>query len=33
MAALVAAANAALAYIDKQSAYDADSKTGGPLLA
>ena len=32
MAALVAAANAALAYIDKQSAYDADAKTGGPLL-
>jgi flagellar hook-associated protein 2 len=32
MAALVAAANAALAYIDKQSAYDADKKTGGPLL-
>ena len=32
MAALVAAANAALAYIDKQSAYDADSKSGGPLL-
>jgi flagellar hook-associated protein 2 len=32
MAALVAAANAALAYIDKQSAYDAESKTGGPLV-
>jgi len=32
MAALVSAANAALAYIDQQSAYDADSKTGGPLL-
>ena len=32
MAALVSAANAALAYIDKQSAYDADAKTGGPLL-
>ena len=32
MAALVAAANAALAYIDKQSAYDADAKSGGPLL-
>jgi flagellar hook-associated protein 2 len=32
MAALVAAANAALAYIDKQSAYDADKKAGGPLL-
>ena len=32
MAALVAAANSALAYIDKQSAYDADAKTGGPLL-
>jgi flagellar hook-associated protein 2 len=32
MAALVVAANAALAYIDKQSAYDADSKRGGPLL-
>ena len=26
------AANAALAYIDKQSAYDADAKSGGPLL-
>jgi len=32
MAALVSAANAALAYIDKQSAYDADAKSGGPLL-
>ena len=32
MAALVAAANSALAYIDKQSAYDADTKTAGPLL-
>ena len=32
MAALVSAANAALAYIDQQSAYDADAKTGGPLL-
>jgi len=32
MAALVSAANAALAYIDKQSAYDADTKTGGPLV-
>ena len=32
MAALVGAANAALAFIDKQSAYDADSKTGGALM-
>lgn len=32
MAALVDAANSILSYVDKQSAYDVDSKTGGPLV-
>lgn len=32
MAALVGAANSVLSYVDKQSAYDVTSKSGGPLV-